>query len=144
MSTSASTAVRRAALRVLYAVDVSGLTERELLRNLRHTFEEEDPALQDRWEEVEGWVKGVRSSQESIDKEITRLSPRWRIDRMASVDRNLLRLGLFELDHPTVPAIVTINACIELGKEFGSSSTPGFINGLLDQHCKDQKISLKS
>ena len=133
---------RRAALRVLYAIDVSGLPLEKALADTRETLREEDDDPNPYWEEVALRVRGVIEALDKLDDEIRVLSPSWRIDRMAAVDRNLLRLGIFEiLDKITEPLIV-INACVELAKEFGAASTPGFINGLLDQLCQNHDISI--
>ena len=69
-----------------------------------------------------------------IDDAIESVSTNWRIDRMARVDRNVLRLAAHELLHrPGVPVKVVINEAIELGKKFGSESSGAFINGVLDR-----------
>lgn len=133
---------RRAALRVLYAVDVGDADADETLDNTRQALAEEGDDPDAYWDEVVDRVRGVWSQRDEIDEQIRGLSPDWRIERMATVDRNLLRLGIFELLEGTAPPLVTINACVELAKEFGAASTPGFINGLLDQLCQDHDIPL--
>lgn len=131
-------------LRSLYALDVSRIGERELLNNLWLSLHEEEKDLHRIWPEIKDAVIAFRKVQPEIDAEIQRLCPRWQIDRMAVVDRNLLRLGLFEIQRTPHAALLIINACVDLAKEYGSSSTPGFINGHLDQYCKDHQIARKS
>lgn len=61
-------------------------------------------------------------------------SHNWRLDRMARVDRNVLRMGVYELQYcADIPRKVTINEAIELAKKFGNEESPAFINGLLDR-----------
>jgi N utilization substance protein B len=74
------------------------------------------------------------SKQKEIDEVITRAAPEWPLDKIASIDRNILRLGLAELlfaDRTQVPAKVAINEAIELAKNFGGSSSSKFVNGVL-------------
>lgn len=79
-------------------------------------------------------VEGVWRHLEEIDGLITSAAANWRIERMALVDRNILRLGAFEICHsPDVPFVVAINEAVELAKRFGSDESGGFINGILDK-----------
>jgi len=79
-------------------------------------------------------VRGVIHHRDKIDQAISEASPRWRIDRMAWVDRNILRLGAFELlfRSEEVPKNVAINEALEVAKSFGTRDSVGFINGILD------------
>ena len=134
---------RRAALRVLYAADVADDTPDDALANVRDTLRDEGDNPDRYWDQVVRRVRGVFDDIERIDDEIRTLSTNWRIERMAAVDRNLLRLGVFEILHDVTPPLVAINACVELAKEFGTASTPGFINGLLDQLCQNHDIPIE-
>jgi N utilization substance protein B len=79
-------------------------------------------------------ARGVRNHLEEIDRLIQTCSDHWRIDRMAVVDRNILRLAVYELIyHPEIPEPVILNEAIELGKRFGTEESGAFINGVLDQ-----------
>ncbi len=76
----------------------------------------------------------VLAKKNEIDKIIEKAAPQWPIDRIAPINRNILRIGLAELlyaDHEQVPYKVAINEAIELAKEFGSESSPKFVNGVL-------------
>ncbi len=76
---------------------------------------------------------GAWSTHERFDQMIAGVSAHWDVARMAVVDRNILRLALYELiEQPDVPARVVIDEAIELGREFGDAETPQFINGVLD------------
>ncbi len=79
-------------------------------------------------------VKGVQAFREEIDQLIEKHSHNWRLDRMSRIDRNVLRLGIFELKYrPDIPRKVTINEAVELGKNFGTEESSAFVNGLLDR-----------
>jgi N utilization substance protein B len=79
-------------------------------------------------------VQGVREHLGELDALIEQHSQNWRLERMQRVDRNVLRLGVFELRHrPDIPRKVTINEAIELAKLFGTEDSASFINGLLDR-----------
>lgn len=79
-------------------------------------------------------VAGVWENKEAIDKLIESHSHNWRLDRMSRIDRNVLRIGLYELGHcPEIPRKVTLNEAVELGKTFGTEESSAFINGLLDR-----------
>ena len=82
---------------------------------------------------AEALVRGVAEHRRAIDDTIERVSTNWRLDRMAKVDRNVLRLAVYELIETDVPVKVVINEAIELGKKYGSESTGAFVNGVLDK-----------
>jgi len=77
-------------------------------------------------------VLGVARNQAEIDACLTTASTRWRLERMATVDLNTLRLGAFEILFGDQPVAVTIDEAVELAREFGSDASPGFVNGVLD------------
>ena len=77
---------------------------------------------------------GVTSHQGELDRVLEEASDNWRLDRMSRVDRNVMRLALFEMLHrEDIPPKVSINEAIDLGKEFGSEDSGAFINGVLDR-----------
>jgi transcription antitermination protein NusB len=78
-------------------------------------------------------VKGVCLAQEEIDAVVERYSNNWKITRMSCVDRNVLRVAVFELLYcEDIPAKVSINEAIDVGKKFGTDESGAFINGILD------------
>ena len=82
---------------------------------------------------TEELVRGFETHKREIDKLLQRHSKNWRLDRMAWVDRNVLRLAAYELMFiKETPPKVVINEAIDLGKKFGSSESGSFINGILD------------
>jgi N utilization substance protein B len=78
-------------------------------------------------------VHGVTTNRPELDRVIAKYAPEWPVDQLAIIDRNLLRLALFELGSRTsdAPAKVVINEAVELAKRFGSDNSPRFINGVL-------------
>lgn len=82
---------------------------------------------------VEQLIQGVTKTEEKLDEILQPLAPEWPLKQIARVDRNILRLGLFELVFmgETVPPKVAINEAVELAKSFGSDSSSRFINGVL-------------
>lgn len=79
-------------------------------------------------------IQGVQRHRAAIDALLEQHSVNWRVDRMQRIDRNVLRIGVFELLHrPEIPRNVTINEAVELGKSFGNEDSSAFINGLLDR-----------
>lgn len=83
-------------------------------------------------------AKGVEENLEELDRGLDEASTNWRVSRMAVVDRNILRMGAYELNHmEDVPAHVSINEAVELAKRYGNRETKGFVNGLLDRIARD-------
>jgi N utilization substance protein B len=81
-----------------------------------------------------GLYQGVASHGSEIDERLAQAAENWRLPRMAAVDRNVLRLGAYELLFtPETPPVVALNEAIELARRFGSADSPGFINGVLDR-----------
>ncbi len=82
---------------------------------------------------VDTLVTGVIETQAALDAHLQPIAPEWPLDQIARVDRNILRLGLYELLHcrATVPPKVAINEAVELAKAFGSDNSSKFINGVL-------------
>jgi N utilization substance protein B len=78
-------------------------------------------------------VDGVRQNRETIDTVIEQFSSNWKISRMSCVDRNILRIAVFELLYcADIPPKVSINEAIDVGKRFGTEESGAFINGILD------------
>lgn len=121
---------REAALQVLYQIDLSGEdVERalELFSNYMVQGEDPEPFA------VE-LVRGCIAQRDAIDAKIREISKHWRLERMARVDRNILRLSTFELLWvPEVPKRVSLNEAVELAKRFGDENSPAFVNGVLDR-----------
>src|SRR5712691_3183697 len=125
------TKARECALQALYQLDTSGGDPRDALRGILAHFEEADA---DTARFAEQLVGGVQSERSAIDELIQKSSIHWKLDRMARVDRNILRLAVYEiLRRADVPLRVTLNEAVELGKKFGSEESSAFVNGVLDR-----------
>ena len=91
-----------------------------------------------------GLIDGVKEHQARIDAMISQVAENWRLDRMAAIDRNILRLGAYEmLFRPEVPAKVAINEALELAKRYSTAQSSRFVNGILDRvlQCQIQEAN---
>ncbi|MHC4176372.1 MAG: transcription antitermination factor NusB [Planctomycetota bacterium] len=120
---------REVAFQVLYQDDLNPLgdpaAEESLLKRRLGS--------EDLVEFARGLVTGVRGHCEQIDLLIGRAAANWSLERMAATERNVLRLGAFEILHSDTPDRVAINEAVELAKRYGSSQSPQFVNGILDR-----------
>jgi N utilization substance protein B len=137
---------REFALQILYQLDAQDDVGDEqaiaiFWRNFAASAEAEGAAAPELGEAqpfAEKLVRGVRQHLGDIDAQIQSASKNWRIERMARVDRNLLRLALYELKYADdVPAKVAINEAIEIAKRFGTAESGAFVNGILDR-CREE------
>ncbi len=87
---------------------------------------------------------GAVAAAPEVDQLIARHAKNWRFDRLAAIDRNILRLGVYELRFGSAPAKVVIDEAIELAKSFSDSAAPAFVNGILDAIEKDFTGGAKS
>ncbi|MBI4509098.1 MAG: transcription antitermination factor NusB [Deltaproteobacteria bacterium] len=138
---------RECALQVLYSLDVGGTLVpgvsapeppghevEQALANFWRGFQGDGERDASVVSFAEALVRGTVENIKEIDRFVQNVSRNWRMERMARVDRNILRLATYELLHvPEVPAKVVINEAIEVAKRFGASESPSFINGILDR-----------
>jgi transcription antitermination protein NusB len=124
------TRARERALQALYQIDVAAAGIDEALAAFWKSFEPTEKEVQVLAEQL---VRGVATDRRLVDDLIEGVSTNWRLDRMAKVDRNVLRLAVWELVKGDAPIKVIINEAIELGKKYGSESTGAFVNGVLDK-----------
>ena len=122
------TRARSLALQVLYEVDIANHPPADIYR-LRL---EENPLSEDLSDFARQIIFGVLPLTETLDQIIAKYAPEWPLDQIAAIDRNILRMALWEFAvyHDT-PIKVAINEAVELAKQFGSDSAPRFINGVL-------------
>lgn len=124
---------RSIAMQTLYEWDFHIQDKGSLKQILEKNIKEFGPGLENS-QFVNDLIKGVIKHLPQIDKIITKTAPEWPIKQISVVDRNVLRIGLYELlfsDHQEVPPKVAINESIELAKSFGGESSGKFINGVL-------------
>ena len=133
---------REAALQMLFQLEASGADAETVIHLFWRNFESA-PEGKDYADEI---VAGVSEKLVAIDSEITGASEHWRIERMSRVDRNILRLGTYELLHQrAVPGPVILDEAVELAKSFGSEGSSVFVNGVLNKIADiHQRRELKS
>jgi N utilization substance protein B len=130
----ARTTAREAALQMLYAVEASG--------------DDVERGITEFWRELPGdaegrpyadeLVRGISAVRERVDGLIRAASEHWRLERMTRVDRNVLRIGAWELAHRAeIPRAVILDEAVELAKRFGNEESGAFVNGVLDRIADD-------
>lgn len=126
---------RERALQALYQMEMApGTRPAEALASAWSAAAEDSKPDPDAVKFARELVEGVQANRAEIDSLIERHSHNWRLDRMSRIDRNVLRLGVFELKYrPDIPRKVSINEAVELGKNFGNEESSAFVNGLLDR-----------
>jgi N utilization substance protein B len=124
---------RQRALQVLYQWDLRKLPLEEAITNLYQTLiTEENPKWPDPDPFMETLSAGVVKGIEWIDRRISERSENWRLERMATVDRNILRLAVYEMTDVGTPPPVVIDEALELARQFSGEESVSFINGVLD------------
>jgi N utilization substance protein B len=134
-----------------------GHQTRELMEFVRHLAElrdQEDAGSADEGEFYSRWlrtpslvefsrrlIQGVAANRSVLDEKIAAAAENWSVQRMAATDRNLLRLGAFEIHHTETPAKVVIDEAVELAKRFGGAQSAQFVNGILDKLMHQQENS---
>lgn len=109
---------------------------------------EVDKALEDFWSDkkpgpkarefTEELVRGVEMNAEELDQRIRGYAEHWDVKRMGAVDRNVMRVALFEMIfRPDIPPVVSINEAVEIAKDLSGMESGKFVNGILDRACKD-------
>ncbi len=156
---SSRTRAREAAVQILYAIDVASTREpveppanerAESLPRKRDLKPPPDPTPIPTADQVEAevvdhfeippgaklfaveLVRAVREHQAAIDEIIAEHAQNWRLDRMATLDRNILRLATYELAHTDTPSAVVLDEAVDLARRFSQDPSPAFVNGILD------------
>lgn len=124
------TRARELAVQFLFQLDLRG---DEVIGSL-HEFIEGETDDKDVQEFAARLILGAKGRQEDTDRCLQQVARNWDLSRMAALDRNVLRMAVFELLHcPDIPPKVTINEAIEIGKKYSTSNSGAFINGILDR-----------
>ncbi len=132
---------RALALKALYEIDMAGHDPAKVVSHLlaEEELSEENTSF------LRGLIGGVVENLKKIDESIRSYAPAWPIEQIPVIDRNILRLAIFEiLIDNSVPIKVAINEAVELAKNFGSDNSPKFVNGVLGsvsshQHAGDSQ-----
>ena len=128
------THARRQAMQMLFLIDQNPDAQ---LQRIRRTIDSElnDPTLAGfAWK----LFNGVCEVRKTLDEQIRSVATNWRLERMATTDRNILRLGVYEMHYMGTPAPVVLNEAIEMAREFGSDQSASFVNGILDKLIPDR------
>ncbi len=129
---------RETALKILYQAEINRRDIGSAAKYFWTEVESIDPQVKEFTERI---VIGVEHHLKAIDEKISRYADNWQLSRMAIIDRNILRIGVFELlQTPDVPPKVTINEAVELAKKYGDLESSKFVNGILDKIHKTEVI----
>lgn len=124
---------RARALQLLYAAEAQGRSVDAVLPGLARLTGPEPTVL----DAAEALATNVLDSRPALDSILQVATQHWRIDRLGVVDRNILRIGAFELKSERVPPKVAIDEALWLAHHFGTPQSPGFVNGVLDRVARD-------
>jgi transcription antitermination protein NusB len=123
------TKARECAVQMLYQWDLT----REPMDRVAGLFWQMRTSTEETKGRAEQLARGAQGVVGSLDEAITSASTNWRFERIAAVDRNILRIGAYELmKEPGTPASVIIDEAVEMAKRFGEADSPSFVNGVLD------------
>jgi N utilization substance protein B len=125
---------RELAMQTLFLWDVAGANEEATAQQLVSDGTQDHDVRRD----ALAMAGGTWSQREQIDVWVERLAPQWPPRRQPGVDRNLIRLAVWELTNTDTPPKVVIDEAIELAKEFSTEQSPGFVNGVLDSVLKEK------
>ncbi|MCX7927986.1 MAG: transcription antitermination factor NusB [Candidatus Omnitrophica bacterium] len=133
------TLAREFALQILYQIDITQQDATSACENfwqaLEHAPEQEIKTF------TEELVLGVSTAKDALDKKISQYAKNWELDRIAVVDRNILRLGGYEILYRSdIPPKVAINEAVELAKKYADIPAAKFVNGILDKFKQERQI----
>lgn len=127
---------REVVLQVLYQDDLNtGDKPVDHARFLRSRLREDAELM----EFAGSLIDGVRRNRSELDTLLTSIADNWSLQRMAATDRNLLRLGAYEILYTQTPGAVAINEAVELAKRFGTAHSAQFVNGILDKFMEGHR-----
>ena len=131
------TKARECALKILYSADI----RKDSPEECAYLFWENHPKLNGNIKEFANiLIEGFAKNKERVDSVISKYAKNWQIQRMATIDRNVLRLAAYELLFAEdVPPKVAINEAIEMAKKYGDKDSGKFVNGVLDKISKTEK-----
>jgi N utilization substance protein B len=129
------TQVRQLGLQLLFLFDAHGGVDEVMASTAAHDVSD-DPITRMRATEM---ARGAWEQRETTDAWIERLAPQWPPRRQPGVDRNILRLAVWELTNTDTPPKVVIDEAIELAKSFSTEQSPAFVNGVLDAVLREQR-----
>ena len=129
---------RELALQLLYQYEMTGAS----IESMQSHFEEWDRAPEGVRNFADDLLRGALENSDRIDEYLSEQSAHWKLERLATVDKNILRLAIFELlFHDDTPPAVVIDEAIEIAKKFGAEESARFVNGVLDGVLRRKKKS---
>ncbi len=132
---------RELALQILFQADVGNLPIEEAMETTLAEATDMDEEIRSYAAQL---VRGVWGQRDKLDKQIQSVATNWTIERMAAIDRNLIRMALYEILHvPDVPYRVAINEAVELAKEYGTTESRRFVNGVLGALVRKMQLKDK-
>ncbi len=123
------TKARARALQILYSYEIGTVDLKDAVTRLAR-LTGPDPAVYD---QAEALAEAVVRDRDELDRQAAMAADNWRLDRIAAVERNILRIGIYELMQGVVPPRVAIDEAVQLAHWFGGAKAPGFVNGVLDR-----------
>jgi len=130
------TLAREYALKILYQAEITRRGIKQSAELFWTEREDQDKVIREFSDRL---TSGTQENIQHIDEKITQYATNWQIKRMAVIDRNVLRLGVFELLFaPDIPPKVTINEAVDLAKKYGDLDSSKFVNGVLDKIHKSE------
>ena len=127
--------VRELAMQVLFLWDAHGANDEDMARQLTHDTSPDPVARQ----QAMDMAKGAWWQREAVDQWIERLAPQWPPRRQPGVDRNVIRLAVWELTNAQTPPKVVIDEAIELAKQYSTEQSAAFVNGVLDAVLREHR-----
>jgi transcription antitermination factor NusB len=127
---------RECALKILYQVEMTRWSSEKTLASF---WEQETEHPQDIRDFAAAMVEGICSNLTAVDEKVSEYATNWQLNRMAVIDRNILRMGVYELKFTSgIPPKVAINEAVELAKKYGDLESGKFVNGILDKIHKKE------
>ena len=137
---------RQRAVQVLYQIDMRGLTPEEAIAAYFETLADSEEGDREAGDDpfLVELVNGTRSRLDVLDVKIQDHAQHWKVERMSAVDRNVLRLGVYEMLYTETPPAVAIDEALEVARRFSGDESVGFINGILDSVRRDNLPDIKT
>lgn len=131
------TIARESALKILYAIDITKEAPDKCIDNFWLSQDKTEKEIRNYADDI---VLGVCRNKSRIDELVSECATNWGLDRMAVIDRNILRLGAYELIFmEDIPPKVAINEAIDIAKKYGDKDSGKFVNGVLDKINKEKR-----
>ncbi len=127
---------RQIALQALYEIDMTNHPPGQVLQ--RHIRSLRRPLPEGAAELLQAIVQGVMNKRDELDQVIGHFAPEWPVSQIAAIDRNILRIALWEINFNDTPIKVAINEAVELAKEYGAETSSRFVNGVLGAATRKQ------